>query len=461
MNKSGKRILKIALKRTAIPGLTALLLLFGSCVSQNMDELFRLPKPSEEYTKLQQKLSEDLNAGASYSAPATGANRQSIQLRDIDGDGVNEALAFFSVPGDKPLRVNIYKLGDNEEYYTAATIDGDGTGIESVSYLDMDGDGKTELVLGCRQGPDVMMLSLYTLNEFVPMRLALTDYTSYRVADLTDDGNENLVVVRHDKSTFSGAADFYALRPDSEVFTASAPLSEGAETIQKLTVGGLGDGRTALFVDGAYQGGLITDVFVLTSDGGGVEEFVSDSWLNITLDTTAGVSTGTVRNHTATCRDIDEDGVVEIPLPRDLPGNIGDTVFRALDWNTANAGGLLTFKFSTYHNNSDGWYMILPSEWRGKVSMRRVDSPGERTLVFSRWNGNFDNRDDFLAVYMLTGENRASRAAKENRFRLRTEDDVIYAAEFFDGNFKWQTPMTESDAIDSFRLIYSEWLIGT
>jgi hypothetical protein len=293
------------------------------------------------------------------------------------------------------------------------------------------------------------------------MRLALTDYTSYRVADLTEDGNENLLVVRHDKSTFSGAADFYALRPDSEVFTASAPMSEGIEAIQKLSVGGLGDGREALFVDGVYQGGLITDVFALTDDGSISNDDSGDNWQNITLDAAAGISTNTVRNHTATCRDIDEDDVVEIPLPRDLPGNTGDTVFRALDWSTAARDGLLTFKFSTYHNNSDGWYIILPAEWRGKVSMRRVDSPGERTLVFSRWNGSLENRADFLAVYMLTGENRATRAARENRFRLRTEDDAIYVAEFFEANFDWQTPMTEADAIDSFKLIYSEWLIGT
>ena len=76
-----------------------LFLLCSGCVQENMDELFRLPEPSKEYIELQYKIDEILKSGAVYSAPTSGYHRQSVQLYDINGDGVNEAIAFSVLPG--------------------------------------------------------------------------------------------------------------------------------------------------------------------------------------------------------------------------------------------------------------------------------------------------------------------------------------------------------------------------
>jgi hypothetical protein len=372
-----------------------------------------------------------------------------VQLRDLDSDGVNEALAFFGTGGEHPLRICVYRVNDDGTYETVSVIEGDGTGIERVYYTDMDADGFTDLIVGWSQGSGINMLTVISLRDFVPAKLTSTDYTEFIVADLDGDKRDDLAVVRIDEATQTGAVDIYSLRANDELFTAYAPLSSGLESISKLGVGNLSDGRVALFLDGAYQGGTITDIFTMDND----------MWSNITLDKKNNVSSSTVRAGVASYRDINTDGITEVPRPRTLPGN-GEVSYRVLDWYSIDSNGKDTFILTTYHNSSDGWYLIVPTDWRGKVTAHRSDLPGEHSIIFSLWNGDSAPPDDFLTIYTLSGENRSDRAGRPGRFRLRVVDEIIYAAELLSANFGWDNEIDENYLRDNFKLIYSDWDTG-
>ena len=80
-----------------ILGLMALLLCLtglSGCVFSSVEEMYALPKSSEAYVNLQAKINTE-KGNAEYIAPLSGENRQTIQLVDVDGDGVQEAVAFF------------------------------------------------------------------------------------------------------------------------------------------------------------------------------------------------------------------------------------------------------------------------------------------------------------------------------------------------------------------------------
>ena len=109
---------------------------------RTVDELFTLPKLPEEYQNLQEKIEEvTTGTGAEYAAPIMGANNQPVQLQDLDGDGVMEALAFFRVStanDDKPLKIYIFRLTDGG-YELGTVIEGEGSAINSISYEDLRG----------------------------------------------------------------------------------------------------------------------------------------------------------------------------------------------------------------------------------------------------------------------------------------------------------------------------------
>jgi hypothetical protein len=442
---------KAPLSVIAITALLLLILLFCTgCMSENTGELLSLPQLPDEYIELQNAINEVLKTGAVYSAPTAGSHRQSVQLYDINGDGTNEALAFFSTPGEKPLKIYVYEKTNNS-YQNVAVIEGDGTDIENISYIDMDNDGWMEVIAGWQMSSDIQMLSIYSLKGFVVSSIATTDYTEYTTADMDEDGKTELLVIRYDIAAKTGEVEMYYINSDGETESSLSQISSGMENIARLTTGKLKDGPTALFVEGGYQAsGLVTDIFI--SD---------DSQLkNITLENETGTSEDTIRQYMVYCRDMDNDGVMEVPMPRVLKTK-SDTEYRVLDWYSYNEWGRRSRKLTTYHNYSDSWFLRLPDTWGSKITIRREDTDtGERGVVFSIWNGNDEPVTDFLIIYAITGENKEDIASKGERIILYKSNEVIYAAEILLTADEWSLAPDIPYLKKNFSLIYSEWITG-
>ena len=129
-------------RRRAAALILALTLVFAcaGCMSANVEDLYSLPQMSEEYVQLQELVGQVIAAGGSYAAPTGGSNRQTIQLRDLDGDGTPEALAFLADENHTPM-VCVYRQDAHGDYYHYIVLPGDGTAVAGVDYADLNGDG--------------------------------------------------------------------------------------------------------------------------------------------------------------------------------------------------------------------------------------------------------------------------------------------------------------------------------
>ena len=428
-----------------LPVCLLLLLLSGCSLSGSIDELYSLPQMADEYLELQHAIDGVLSSGAVYSAPVDGTHRQSVQLIDLSGDGTEEAVAFFRAPGEKPLKIYVF-LQREGRYERAALLEGDGSSIESIDYVDLDGDGWLEAVVGWGMASELKMLEIYSLRGFQASSMAAVDYTRYLTADLDGDGRKELMAVRRGTAETPGSVTLYSLTGDGELISASERLSGGMDGITKLAAGALKDLPGALFVEGSCQGGLVTDI--LTYEDGALR--------NVTMDPVTGVSEGTLRSSTAAFQDLLEDGQPLVPVPRSLPAQ-GETVYRVLDWFGYNRRGKRTIVCTTYHNYSDSWYLLLDESW-GPISIRRQDGGGgERAVVFSLWNGEGEPVTDFLTVYALSGENREELARRPGRTVLRSAGETIYAASLM-ARETWSDGPDIPWLRQNFHPIYSDWI---
>ena len=134
----------------------AMSLVLSGCFVKTVDELYTLPKHSDEYNRLEQAIDQVMSSqNASYAAPVSGMNQQSVQLADLDGDGTEEAVAFLKTTGDKPLKACIFSRVD-EDYQLMDVIEGDGTSFASVEYVPLTGGPGVELVIGRQLSTDVL-----------------------------------------------------------------------------------------------------------------------------------------------------------------------------------------------------------------------------------------------------------------------------------------------------------------
>ena len=446
-------------KRKIIMLILALLMivvLVSGCFRISADELYALPQISDEYLRLEAHINLLRSQGAEFAPPVRGPNRQAVQLVDLNGTGQNEVIVFFSIPGEESasLQIYIFKLVDGD-YEVAEIIEGFGTEIDSVRYVDMNGDGTKELIIGWQMGPALRFMSIYALTDFHSQALVSgVEYSEIAEFDITGDGNNDVVVFRMQTHDTDAVAEIYTLMPDGELAGQEAWLSNGIESISRILPGSLIDGSPAIFVDseGTFENGsLVTDVFAMHEN-----EFT-----NVTMDVAGGIriSDGTVRNRMSSA-DVNKDGVIKVPYLRRLMAQ-SETVYYAIDWYAFSNTGDSTLALTTYHNNFDEWFLILPFDWRERVSVRRDDTiPGERTIVFSYFTDPAGPYEDFLKIFRISGENAEERASAENRELLMTEGASTFAFELLAPPNSFGLTFDEILIRNNFRLIYSEWLAG-
>ena len=420
------------------------------------EELYALPELPERYTALNKQLSAIQESGAEYAAPVSGSNIQPVQMVDLDGDGREEALAFFrQSDGEKPLK--IYVFTDNgDSYAQTAVIEGSGLAVYSIAYSDMNGDGRMEIIVGWRVSMELQALAVYALEPDGARELMRTNYVKYAVADLNSDGTQEMTVFRADQDGV-GAADCYvwkngtlALGSTIRVSMTMAELSQQG----KVTVGTLRSGEPALFVTGvADSARAITDVLMLRNS----------ELSNSVLSLTTGVSRESSRFRSLYPMDINGDGITEIPRTVPLsPGEQETDVSQRVDWISYDAAGTASRVLSTYHAMEDGWYLQLPEGWAESILVGRSAATDETSVTFYMES---DAEDDqgyaaLLRITALSGSNRERLAVRTGRFILGRNDGVIYVGELLKGNEEWDHSVTEDEVRNAFSLIAKEWSAG-
>jgi len=431
--------------------LTAVLL--TGCLNITADDLFSLPEIAPEHLRLQAHINILTNQGAEFAPPSRGPNRQAVQLVDLNGTGTSEVIAFFSIPEEGTLRVYIFEMYDGD-YVVASTIEGIGTEIDSVRYVDMDGDGIKELVIGWQMGA-LRYMSIYTLQDFhVEELVSRVEYSEIAISDITGDETDDIIVFRLPTHDAGAVAEVYSLMQDGEVVREEARLSNAIESITRIQTGRLIDGSPAIFVDseGTFESGsLVTDVLVMSRDG---------EFSNISMESVSGISESTIRHRMAST-DINNDGILKVPSLR-LLATQSETEYFAIDWYTFRNSGERVFSLTTYHNTFDEWFLILPVDWRDNISVRREDSiPGERTIIFSYYDRATGEHESFLKVFRLSGENAAERASTGGRELLTTAGASAYAFEIIAPPDSFGLTFNDTIIRENFRLIYSDWLAGS
>ena len=477
-------------RRTSLLLPAVLLLALTGCLFQPPDDLYRLPEMSAGYDQLNEAirsvrsgLEAEYGVSVDVAPIVSGDNTATIQLQDLDGDGEREsALTFLQIPGvERSLRIYVFRQADGDAYQVSGVVEGDGSAIYAVDYVDLNGEGEKELVVCWQISAGVYQLGAYTLDDMpvsgpqdgpaasgaassssgLPSLLAaellLTDCSSagdgsggYRLADLDLDSRTEIAVVRMDYGGVSSRVESYGWREGSLVSLGSAGLSNGAVTLSRVQTSYVGDDYyvPALYVTtGLADGSRAVDVLAFREE--------VDGLVNLSLDEN-GVSRNLLQGYTDVgLTDINGDMILEIPSPQALPtyGGTGQPTqtanFWLIDWSQYDSRGNCSHVLTTYHNVVDSWYLIIPEEWRGRITLSRNDQvTGLREVVFSRWRGEEQPPVPFLSIY------RGSRAP-EGSFVLRDEGTVIYSARFHEGG--WDCGLDEAGLLEHFQTIQSSW----
>lgn len=424
-------------------------LLFTGCAIRTVEEMYALPKRSEEYSQLQSAIDSAM-VGLTYSAPLSGENQQTVQMADLDGDGTDEYLIFASDNSNKPLKVLIFAQTSDGSCRLVETIESNGASFEQVEYVQFDERPGCELVIGRQVSDQVLRsVSVYTYQDGSAEQLLLIGYSKFLTCDLNKDGLSELMVLRPGEAeTQRGMAVLYSSRNGQVERSVETELSKDPSNIRRITLGNLQCGTPAVFVASAVDdSAIVTDIFALREG----------RFSNISFSSEADTSIRTLRNYYVYADDIDEDGILELPGLIDMKAigdwQEGDQDF-LLRWFSVDADGWEMDKLYTFHNFMDGWYMELDSALATRITVDQRSG----VYYFHVWDAVYDSAQPVFTVYVLNGNNRDEEAVSGGRFALYRTESVAYAAKLESAAGEYG--ITEESLIESFHMIRQAWRTG-
>lgn len=457
------------------------------CLFRSPEDLYRQPEKSAGYEKLNEAIRKvrtalEINYAATVedAGIVAGDNTASIQLQDLDGDGIREsAVTFLRVSGvTNPLKIVVFtQVG--EEYQVTGMVEGEGNLVYSIEYRQINDTGRKELIVNWQISSGAYQLGVYTLDDLtlggdgssqavrsdsmqidfsklMGSELLLTwcsvasdGSNGARLTDIDQDTRTELAVIRVDSSGMNSYVEVFGWRNGAMASLGTVNLSKGIMELSRVRLNYLAGQPEppALYITSTLaNGGKAIDV-VACLDG---------KLTDLTLDE-AGISREILQGYTeVTPTDINGDYVLEIPTPNPLP-SYGENLsndFWLIDWCQYDEDGHRNYVMTTYHNVSDGWYLEIPESWRDQITISRNDQvTGQREVVFSRWLGEDEEPEPFLSIYRISSS-QGNRVAENGWFLLREEENVIYAAQF---RGSWDCGLNEQQLRDRVKSIQTSW----
>ena len=391
--------------------------LLSGCTMVTVEEMYTPPRRSPAYQDLQKAI-DGAMAGMEYASPLSGENRQTVQAADLDGDGTDEYLLFARDTSESPMKILVFSQDENG-CYLREIIESRGTAFDLVEYVDLDGQGGLELVVG-RQVSDLILrsMSVYTFPEGKAQMLMSVNYSRIVPADLNGDGTSELMVITRGESDEDNAvAALYRFDNGTMTRSREASMSESCDHIKRIMVSKLHNGANAVYVASSVgDSTIITDVFALKAG----------QFSNVSFSNESGTSVQTLRNYYVYADDIDNDGVLELPDLIDMK-SVENTWMasnqKLIRWYAMDLSGREVDKMYTFHNFDGGWYLQMDKFLTQRISVIQKDN----SFVFYLWDEAFQTNEVLMTVYTINGPDREVLAAQEGYYELYRAEGVIYA----------------------------------
>lgn len=439
---------------TGISLLCFLSILTG-CTLKAGAELMQLPKPNKNRQAITDELARVRPPDAVEDAPYQGENRNTVQMVDLDGDDIEEVVAFFRTPanGNTYEAIVLAKASD-EQYRYVGSVHGMGSRIDSVSYPVVTPEGQRSIFLSMEQVGEQgnHLIAADYMGESVKVMLE-TDYTNMMLVDLDKSGTRELFLisgqdVRRTASVYAYDAQNRALKMMSE-----SPLSASAKIIERINSGYIADGIPAVFVEETVQGnsGQQTDVFIWQRESG---------LRNLARNTESGTGKGTYRVVPANAYDINGDGLTEIPRAVQMVGSEApenDEVYM-LDWYLYAANHQPSYVRTTYRNVSQEWDFVISKEWYDEVRAVKGTEDGIDYTTFEVYVPN-GQPIPLLTIYYLLGttDDIEEQMEQKNLFALDTAISGTFAAAIPQQAANSRLALTQAAVKERFSPITVNW----
>lgn len=340
-----------------------------SLTTGTIDDLITPPDTADDNQGLVKVLEEKVSEKTTFSSPKYGEYRSSVVSKDIDGDGISEALTFYYKIGkNSKINMMLFKHIDND-WVSIQNIEGQGTDIYSIDFPDFNNDGVLEVAVGWSSDSNkdkrVMTVYSYDTKSDEPLTTAFANilYSTATVVDLNNDQKDELLfcnVSSKLEETVNATATLYGYNQnDNFALMGETRMDNNVTSYTNIFVQkAAGEDGPILYVDGTKGDNLmVTETVKWDESQKMLTAPLYDASLSSTVITSRGVR--------VTTRDVNDDGIAEIPLDHSLVAD-SDKKTYLVRWKQVVGRELTQFKTSLINLN-DGYMVHIDDSLSTKI----------------------------------------------------------------------------------------------
>ena len=344
--------------------------------ASSINDLISPLSPFGDNADVKEALDAYATNGYSLKTPNGGKYITSYSFFDVDGEGDDEAIAFYE-PSDNlgTIDMAVIKKADDKKWKVVQNIQGEGKDVHSLDFGDVNDDGKQEIlvcwdVISNSTNHEFTVYAYYPEKEKGIVRLdEPITVNNYILADMNGNGNLEMLLFEIDSGKSSGAkAELYTIRNNRFRLMGETKLDAHITAYTELkTEEAEGDVRVYADAIGADGSSMLTEVIYLSRGYGTI---VSPFYSYAT-----GLTKDTSRHAMITCRDVNGDGLIEIPNDKKLkklPKEVS-----CVDWKIYKNTILMHTDYTLFVKR-DRYLVTVPKDMIDKIS---VSYDGESRLM--------------------------------------------------------------------------------
>ena len=452
----GRRLLRTGL------GLLLCLCLSGCSFSMlDAQNLMAPPKANADQQSIHQLLQGDRTEMA-LVYPKNGEYRSAIITKDFTGDGSKDALGFYALE-DRSVAVQ-FLLKDGDAWRTAGTFQNTATQVDRVCFADLNGDGRQDVLIGWGSTAGTTgrtaAVSAYLFSEGEITEYPLGTYGEMAVTDFDGDGVDEVFTIDkylppegEEGEASPAMARVYRFVDGQVRAVASVEADNSITNYTALSFGKLSAQLPGVAVDGAKaDGSMTTQLFFFDGQGSlqNLPEGVNGENYQNPFSRPSTTS--------FTCRDINEDGILEFPAVSLLPGISSDvtpdSTSYLVEWRTLDKNGDFRAVLYAMMNPRENYWFQVPMWLRQQLSASNNTST--RTVTYTQVVDQEEGDQPLLgsplfSIRVFTRSAWESRGQSSGYQQLAAQGDLVYGIQSLTQDDSGQRVMEE--VRENFRLL--------
>lgn len=332
-----------------------------------VEELLRAPRLSGDYGDIQTALNDWLGESAQLKYPLQGDLLSPFLLQDLDGDGRQDAAVLYTTAKSSNVCIAILQRDSTDAWRVRQNVEGLADTVENVRLAQLQPGNAVQLVVGYMAAQGDHYLAVYSYENGELATILEQQYEQYLVEDITGGGNQDLILM---STLEDGGVQIELLTVDKEgsfqqvaVMGLSANRFAGCASV----AAGMGaDRKHYLVLDGwtGISGNNLASVLLHFDED--TQQMVPASQIS-----TERLYTASLRNVPGlVSRDLDGDGIVEIPTQPEEAGLLNMSQGRRMDF-------IVWMDYTSSHpeksfgllDEETNCYIELPMEWEGNLKL--------------------------------------------------------------------------------------------